>query len=194
VPSDIGKHAPAPAAEDPEQQRLTQETEAARTSHLFATTRARERVVTTTPATPAADQKTASAGQAEGAPPLDPGSLLNMQDRKLAFANGAIDHKTVSPERLENPVSRYVIQADSIIPAALITGIRSDLPGQVTAQVTENVYYQNVPVKVTRNASGSIGCNTLSMTPFWHTAAGAVGGPEAGKHMANRESVLISDP
>jgi type IV secretory pathway VirB10-like protein len=26
------------------------------------------------------------------------------------------------------------------IPAALITGIRSDLPGQVTAQVTENVY------------------------------------------------------
>jgi type IV secretion system protein TrbI len=63
-----------------------------------------------------------------------------MQDRKLAFANAAVDHKTVSAERLENPVSRYVIQAGSIIPAALITGIRSDLPGQVTAQVTENVY------------------------------------------------------
>jgi type IV secretion system protein VirB10 len=27
-----------------------------------------------------------------------------------------------------------------VIPASLITGIRSDLPGQVTAQVTENVY------------------------------------------------------
>ena len=27
-----------------------------------------------------------------------------------------------------------------MIPAALITGIRSDLPGQITAQVTENVY------------------------------------------------------
>jgi type IV secretion system protein TrbI len=27
-----------------------------------------------------------------------------------------------------------------VIPAALITGIRSDLPGQVTAQVTEHVY------------------------------------------------------
>jgi len=25
-------------------------------------------------------------------------------------------------------------------PAALITGIRTDLPGQITAQVTENVY------------------------------------------------------
>jgi type IV secretion system protein VirB10 len=27
-----------------------------------------------------------------------------------------------------------------VISAALITGIRSDLPGQITAQVTENVY------------------------------------------------------
>ena len=32
------------------------------------------------------------------------------------------------------------MQAGTVIPAALITGIRSDLPGQVTAQVTENVY------------------------------------------------------
>jgi type IV secretion system protein VirB10 len=32
------------------------------------------------------------------------------------------------------------VQAGAVIPAALITGIRSDLPGQVTAQVTENVY------------------------------------------------------
>jgi type IV secretion system protein VirB10 len=32
------------------------------------------------------------------------------------------------------------VQAGSIIPAALITGIRSDLPGQITAQVTQNVY------------------------------------------------------
>jgi len=32
------------------------------------------------------------------------------------------------------------VQAGSVIPAALITGIRSDLPGEITAQVTENVY------------------------------------------------------
>jgi type IV secretion system protein VirB10 len=38
------------------------------------------------------------------------------------------------------PVARYAVQAGAVIPAALITGIRSDLPGQVTAQVTENVY------------------------------------------------------
>jgi type IV secretion system protein TrbI len=33
-----------------------------------------------------------------------------------------------------------VLQAGSIIPAALLTGLRSDLPGLVTAQVTEDVY------------------------------------------------------
>jgi type IV secretion system protein VirB10 len=63
-----------------------------------------------------------------------------MQDRKVAFVNGAVDRRTVSPDHLENPVSRYVVQAGAVIPAALITGMRSDLPGQVTAQVTENVY------------------------------------------------------
>ena len=63
-----------------------------------------------------------------------------MQDRKLAFLTAPVDRKTVSPDRLANPPSRYVVQAGAVIPAALITGIRSDLPGQVTAQVTENVY------------------------------------------------------
>ena len=38
------------------------------------------------------------------------------------------------------PASPYVLQAGAVISAALITGIRSDLPGQITAQVTENIY------------------------------------------------------
>ena len=62
------------------------------------------------------------------------------QDHKLAFLNGAVDRRTVSPDRVEPPASRYVLQAGAVIPAALITGIRSDLPGEVTAQVTEDVY------------------------------------------------------
>jgi type IV secretion system protein TrbI len=139
VPGDVGRPQPAPALEDPEQQRLAQENEAARTSRLFATSSASEWAAAAAATAPPADQKAAPAGQAEAAP-LDPGSLLNMQDRKAAFVNGAVDRKTVSPDRLENPISRYVVQAGSVIPAALITGMRSDLPGQVTAQVTENVY------------------------------------------------------
>ncbi len=141
LPGDIGRPAinpqPGQGIVDPEQQRIAQESEAARTSRLFATTSARERPAVGTPA--GADQKTAPGGQAEAAP-LDPGALLNMQDRKVAFVNGTVDRKTVSPDRLENPASRYVVQAGSVISAALITGLRSDLPGQVTAQVTENVY------------------------------------------------------
>jgi type IV secretion system protein TrbI len=142
VPTDVGRPIAGSSTEgvDADQQRLAQETEAARTSHLFANTSGSARTASPAPAGPAPDPRTSATGPAEGSPPLDPGSLLNMQDRKLAFANGAVDHKTVSAERLETPVSPCVIQAGSIIPAALITGIRSDLPGQVTAQVTENVY------------------------------------------------------
>ncbi len=33
-----------------------------------------------------------------------------------------------------------ILQAGSVIAAALITGIKSDLPGSITAQITENVY------------------------------------------------------
>jgi len=149
LPGDLGRPfrnaelpAPGPGGPDPEQQRLAQETEAARTSRLFATTAARERPTAAIAAavpTSADQQAGIQTGQSE-TPPLDPESLLNMQDRKLAFLNGAVDRKTVSPDRLANPASRYVVQAGAVIPAALITGIRSDLPGQVTAQVTENVY------------------------------------------------------
>jgi type IV secretion system protein VirB10 len=63
-----------------------------------------------------------------------------MQDRKLAFLTAGADRRTVSRDRLANPASRFIVQAGAVIPAALITGIRSDLPGQVTAQVTEHVY------------------------------------------------------
>ncbi len=65
---------------------------------------------------------------------------VGSQDHKLAFLTGAPDRKTVSPDRLQAPASPYVLQAGAVIPAALITGLRSDLPGQVTAQVTENIY------------------------------------------------------
>lgn len=61
-------------------------------------------------------------------------------DRQQAFLDAPIDQQVVSRERLVDPPSPYLLQAGSIIPAALITGIWSDLPGQITAQVTENVH------------------------------------------------------
>ena len=52
----------------------------------------------------------------------------------------SVDRRTTNVDRLASPVSAYVVQAGTVIPGALITGIRSDLPGQITAQVSENVY------------------------------------------------------
>lgn len=45
-----------------------------------------------------------------------------------------------SDERIVAASSPFILQAGAVIPAALITGIRSDLPGQISAQVTQNIY------------------------------------------------------
>ena len=143
LPGDLGRpmlNAQVAAPVDPERQRFAQENEAARTSHLFATTSTREQSAAPTVTPSATEQRTASPTGQTDTPPIDPDSLLNMQDRKSAFLNSPVDRKTVSPDRLVSPASRYVVQAGAVIPAALVTGIRSDLPGQVTAQATENVY------------------------------------------------------
>jgi type IV secretion system protein VirB10 len=119
----------APIGLDAEQQRVNQESEAARTSKLFA--------MTTVPITPPHAQ---SQQKANLAPSSDETLTQNGQDRKLMFVNGPVNRRTTAPDRLSDPASPFVIQAGTIIPAALITGIRSDLPGEITAQVTENIF------------------------------------------------------
>ena len=79
---------------------------------------------------------------------LLPGSGENVQsqgvvyyrDRKLAFLNGKPDTGIYNPHGLQRPVSPFALMAGSIIPASLLTGLNSDLPGFVIGQVTENVY------------------------------------------------------
>jgi type IV secretion system protein TrbI len=72
--------------------------------------------------------------------PASPSGPTTEADRRQAFLERGSDRRTVSVERLSGLASPHILQAGSIIPAALITGIRSDLPGLVTAQVTQNVY------------------------------------------------------
>lgn len=62
------------------------------------------------------------------------------QDKKLAFLNGKGDDQIYNPHALQKPVLPYTLMAGSIIPASLVTGLNSDLPGFVVAQVTEQVY------------------------------------------------------
>jgi type IV secretion system protein TrbI len=70
----------------------------------------------------------------------DPTALQNRQEQKQAFASNAGDTVHRNPGSLQLPVSPYQVMAGTIIPAALVTGINSDLPGQVIANVTEAVY------------------------------------------------------
>lgn len=65
----------------------------------------------------------------------------NLQDQKIAFLNqfqGQDDF--ILNDHLHEPLSAYEVKAGTLIPAALITGINSDLPGDVIAQVSEHVY------------------------------------------------------
>ncbi|RTM08827.1 MAG: TrbI/VirB10 family protein [Hyphomicrobiales bacterium] len=121
-----------------EEQRRLQEIDAARTSRLFAGTEARSAPATPVPA-PGETQTAGSATLASLGLAPEP-ATPTAQERQSAFLNAAVDRRTVSPDRVAARASPYILQAGSIISAALITGIRSDLPGQITAQVTENVY------------------------------------------------------
>lgn len=118
---------PTPRVDEAEQRRRAEE-EAARTSVVFFQARSGSTPGTsTTPGLPGIDMA-AQPGQATA------------QDRQLAFLNAAADRRTVTPDRVTPPASPFILQAGAVIPAALITGIRSDLPGQITAQVTEPIY------------------------------------------------------
>ena len=122
---------PAVSAVQAAAQRAEQEREAARGSRLFFG---------------GGSQASGSAGFAGLPPPADTPAATpaaapqSDAGRNQAFLERASDRRTVSTERLTGLASPSILQAGSVIPAALITGIRSDLPGLVTAQVTQNVY------------------------------------------------------
>lgn len=116
------------------EQKLRQEIETARLSTLFATTQTR------TDQNSQPDNGTASSSL----PVLPDFAPASMPDdhasKQKAFLEAPGNTKTISTERINAPASQNILQAGSVIPAALLTGIRSDLPGQITAQVTQNIY------------------------------------------------------
>jgi type IV secretory pathway VirB10-like protein len=62
------------------------------------------------------------------------------QTRKLTFLKSGPEKQVYNPHGLQTPVSAYQLMAGTVIAASLITGLNSDLPGFVIAQVTEHVY------------------------------------------------------
>jgi type IV secretion system protein VirB10 len=73
-------------------------------------------------------------------PAVDAARDLGAQGRKLDFVGSNDRGGPVNPHALTPALSPNTLAAGSVIAASLITGLRSDLPGLVTAQVTERVY------------------------------------------------------
>ncbi|TIP12540.1 TrbI/VirB10 family protein [Mesorhizobium sp.] len=125
----VAPPAMATPAVDPAEQRRLAEEEAARVSRVFFQT--------------APGTGTAAGANTPGLAGLGlagQSGATGTQNRHATFLNGPVDRRTIAADRVMPPASPYILQAGAVIPAALITGIRSDLPGQITAQVTENVY------------------------------------------------------
>lgn len=103
-------------------------------------------------ATSAADTvtltKNLGAPNAAGATPPPPSASPSPADQhhKLSFLNEspapqlAIDRSPVAQVSAAVEPGGYLLQTGTVIPAALLTGINTDLPGDVVASVTEGVY------------------------------------------------------
>jgi type IV secretion system protein VirB10 len=147
APLPAGNANPGPSAENIDRQHQAEEV--ARSSVFFRTSNATGKTdagattapLPTMPNTSAGPFNPMGAGPAStAAQPNDPTALQNRQDQKEAFLTRGSDAATSNSGTLQAPVSPYTVMAGTIIPAALVTGINSDLPGQIIAEVTQPVY------------------------------------------------------
>lgn len=63
----------------------------------------------------------------------------SVQDARSKFLNQKRETKYLRSTRV-SPISRYELKAGSVIPGIMLSGINSDLPGQIHAQVGQDVY------------------------------------------------------
>jgi type IV secretion system protein TrbI len=115
--------------------RLARLAQQGRESKLFYTVAAAKSGATQITPSPFAALGQPDSLQGQGQP-----ALQTAQDKKLAFLNAKPDGSIYNEHSLQKPVSPFTLIAGSIIPASLVTGLNSDLPGFVIGQVTENVY------------------------------------------------------
>ncbi|KTE76861.1 TrbI/VirB10 family protein [Sphingopyxis sp. A083] len=139
APADPAADAASRAAQaaESERQRIAAEQKAARESGVMLQLAGGARAAPA-PVPTDADAPPPSAETAR--PFLDPDRDPNAQGRKNELVGRGNRDDDINPHALARPVSPWTLQAGSIIAASLITGLNSDLPGLVTAQITENVY------------------------------------------------------
>ena len=140
LPADPAADAASRAAQEAEaeRQRLAAEQKAARESGVMLQIAGNTKATAPTPIATDAGATTATADPVKASLGID--GDPNGQERKNALVGKANETADINPHALVQPVSPWTLQAGSIIAASLVTGLNSDLPGLVTAQVTENVY------------------------------------------------------
>ena len=124
-------------AERAERLRLAQKARQAQEAGVFFRLAARHEPTNATTAAMSPDLPGALPAANESS---NSGNDPNGQDKKLAFLNGKAETAIYNPHALQQPLSPYQVMAGSVIAASLVTGLNSDLPGYVIAQVSENVY------------------------------------------------------
>jgi type IV secretion system protein TrbI len=134
----VGMDAAAQAAEA-ERQRLLAEERKVREAGVMMSLAQSSAPQAASSVVPADLAENDSNGEKAG-PMLDPERDPNAQGNKIAFTRARGDDEVVNPHRQQRAASPHILSAGSVISASLITGLNSDLPGFVTAQVTENVY------------------------------------------------------
>ena len=135
----------APPGHDPDDARRKEAEAAAGSSVFFRSgtpgkTAAPATAQAAGPASALAGFDPLAAGPAStAAQPSDPTAVQNRQDQKEAFLKGG-STETRNSGNLQMPSSPYQVMAGTVIAGALVTGIKSDLPGDVIGTVTEPVY------------------------------------------------------
>jgi len=139
-----------PAGQDPaEAERLARlkEAEEAAGSSLFFQTDSRRSASTANASSErtaqasmlAAFDPLATVSSSEVAQPTDPMAVQNRQQQKEQFLRPDT-RATRNTGDLQLPASPYQVMAGTVIAGALVTGIKSDLPGDIIGTVTEPVY------------------------------------------------------
>lgn len=131
---------PAAQAAEAERQRFAAERKAARESGIMMQLATTVRPTDGSPSAAASSTSLSHQKVQPRAADLEPARDLATQQRHAGFPGRRDETADINPHALTSPVSPYTLSAGSIIAASLITGLNSDLPGLVTAQVTENTY------------------------------------------------------
>ncbi|NIJ70378.1 TrbI/VirB10 family protein [Xanthomonas sp. 60] len=152
VPEQAGPPLPPTEAEDPQLARARalrlqqlQQALAARTGVLEA----RKNGTSAAPAdaapaaSPTPDRRPAGRPNAVGqwAPPSEEGDEPARADNNYQqFAAAGRTNRWQLDSQVEMPRSRFTLRAGFVIPAVMISGVNSDLPGQIIGQVSQDVY------------------------------------------------------